>query len=302
MNTVPRSGLTGFFGALAAALQWRLLLWWMLLLLIPTAVVAIPLWRHLAGMLDHAVGTAGWAQHIDALAVSDALENLICQGSAPGGAGLAGMLLALLLSPWLTGMVLASARAPRVGFIELAQVGLADYGRLLRLLIWSVLPLGIAVAAFALLQHVAGGYADKAVLEGAADRVSWACTLAAWLVYVVMHTMVESARAAMLIEPGLRSATRALGRGVMLVLRRPLASLLGYLAVTAIGAVLLLLVGALRLHTGGPGFVGMLAGFAVTQMLVLVLAWMRAARLFVLAGVMHHAPSRRRRAHRLAPV
>ena len=62
----------------------------------------------------------------------------------------AGLLL-LLASPLLTGATIAAARSrSALGFGDLLRGGISEYGPLLRMLLWSVIPLGIAIAIMAM--------------------------------------------------------------------------------------------------------------------------------------------------------
>src|SRR5690242_21711925 len=78
---------------------------------------------------------------------------------------------ALLLGPFLTGMTVATGRAGRaLGFGQLMQSGVIEYGRMFRLLLWSLLPYAIAIGLGAMAIGVAHKSADHAVLQAAADR------------------------------------------------------------------------------------------------------------------------------------
>jgi hypothetical protein len=68
------------------------------------------------------------------------------------------------------------------------------------------------------------------------------------------------------------------------VLRRPLATLGGYVVVTVLGLAVAgaLAFARLQATTGSGG--GVLLGFVLTELGVAALVWMRCARLFALAG------------------
>ena len=103
--------------------------------------------------------------------------------------------------------------------------------------------------------------------------------------FVLAQAIVESARAAFIADGGLRSATRALGRGFMQLLRRPLSTLLAYLLVSLIGYAIAMAIGMGRVHTPAIGTTGLLLAMLLTQLAVLVIGWVRVARLFALAEV-----------------
>jgi len=113
------------------------------------------------------------------------------------------------------------------------------------------------------------------------------------VLFVLAHAMVDSARAAFIVDPGLRSATRALGRGLMQLLRRPLGTLLSYVIVGAIGSAVALAFGVARLQTTAVGLGGFLLALLFTELAVLAVGWMRVARLFALAAVGRSLVSRR---------
>jgi energy-converting hydrogenase Eha subunit B len=70
-----------------------------------------------------------------------------------------------------------------------------------------------------------------------------------------------------------------------LLVRRPLAVLGAYLIVTVIGLVLAAVLALARAHVPALGGAGTLGALVLAQLLVLVLGWMRSARLFALMAV-----------------
>lgn len=285
-TTAPRAGLGALFSAMATALQWRLLLLWLLLMLLPTAVVALPLWRTLAGLLDHSVHAAAWARHFNPLMFGDAMFALGGHTAWLGGAMLLGVVLALLLSPFLDGMTVGSGRAGRrLDFGALLLSGWIEYGRMFRVMLWSLLPYALVALVAGIGAHLASEHAEQAVLQAQADAWQHGARWALLVAFVLMQAVVESTRAAFIADAGLRSATRAFGRGIRQLLRRPLKTLGFYLAVSLLGLALAAVFGLIRLHTtavGGGFWLALLLG----QLIVLALAWMRIARLFALARLM----------------
>ena len=59
-------------------------------------------------------------------------------------------------------MITAARASTRPGFAELIQGGVREYGRLLRMLLWSALPLGVAAGLGALGMHWAKDFGEKA--------------------------------------------------------------------------------------------------------------------------------------------
>lgn len=287
MNRNPRRGGLGaaLFG-LKSALQWRLWLLWILATLLPTLVVALPLWS----ALDVQFGSTVHAEDIAAgrnlslllQGLSGMSEHM---GWIPGALQLSTVLM-LLLSPWLTGMVVASLRAGRpLGFGALVRGGLAEYWRLLRMLLWSVLPIGLALAAgggiLGALEHGSEG----AVLASEAEAATRTGLVAMVVLFVLAHATVEAGRAWLGADLALRSVVKAWWRGLKLLVRRPLATLLVYLVASIAGYGLALLFAWLRLQVDGVGVPAALFAFLAAQGIVAMLAFGRIARLYGLGAL-----------------
>jgi hypothetical protein len=289
-----RSSLAAIGSASLAGLQWRLMLLWIFVTLLPTMVVALPLWRVLDDLLGHSVHAEAWARHFDGLMFGDVFQALRNDNAWTGMAFVAGMLLTLLTAPFLAGMIVAGGRAHRaLSFGGLLQGGAAEYGRMLRLSILALVPYGIFVAAAFGASSFADDKIDAAVLASNADWYQHGALAVALLFFVIAQAVVESARAQFIADIGLRSAFLALGRGFMQFVRRPFATLFVYVAITAIGGVLLVAIAAWRGHTAAAGS-GLPLGILIVQLGVIVVAWMRTARLLALAGLVMVNPRRRR--------
>lgn len=299
-ETVRAAGIRALFSAMFDAVQWRLLLFWLMLLLLPTAVVAIPLWYTLGGMLDHSVHATAWAQQLDPLMFGDMVRGMAPHAAWLGGTAVLALLLTLMLLPFLDGMIVGSGRARHVlGFSMLLQNGLVEYGRMFRIMLWSLLPYLAAVLLAASALHLARQHASLAVLE---SQASMGLRLAHWtavVLFVLAQAVVESSRAAFIADTGLRSATRALGRGFRQLLQRPVRTLVFYLLVTGLGLLMAGSLGFVRVHIRAAGSDLWLA-LVLSQLIVLTLGWMRVARLFALAKVARLL-SRGRRAGSLPP-
>jgi hypothetical protein len=286
------NGMTGKIGfstyaaAAFAALQWRLLLLWLLVLLMPTLVVTVPLAASLGSVWDHSVHVHEYAERFNLGVFTDVSKALAPAGAALNGAGVIALVLTLLLSPWLAGMAVASGRAARpLSFGLLIQGGCVEYGRMFRLTLWSLVPYAIALGVVVAAAHWGDQRTEQAVLESRADQTMNIVVLVAVLMFVLAQSIVESARAQFIADLGLRSATRALGRGVRQLVRRPLATLCVYLLVTASGLALALVVTLLRIRITPATGVTVAGAFLLVQLGVLVMAWMRTARLFSLGMV-----------------
>ena len=280
-----RLGLGAVFRAFGAALQWRLLLLWILGLLLPTLIVALPYSMALGAQLDLSVHAGELARTFSADAFND-LADVFNNNLALNGAMAASILVTLLLSPLLTGMTLTAIRSPRtLGLSELAQGGMAEYGRLFRMMLWSIVPFGIAIALGSVGFSAVADRTEKAITTDDVATIGNLAMFAMAVLFVFAHATVEAGRAQFAADANLRSAIRAWWRGFKLVLRRPFATLGFYLVVTAIGLVIAAVLGIWRIkmpHASGGGF---LLAFVVTQLIVSVNAWTRSARLYALTSV-----------------
>ncbi len=282
-SAMKSSALAASWHGVFAALQPRLLLLWLVGLWLPTALVAWPLAQAMAAQLDHSIHVAQWAQHFDLGFAVDLTSAMTRAGYSISAGFLPGLVLAVLLSPWLTGMSVAAARAPRVlGFGALLQGGLGEYGRMFRLLLWSLLPMGVAIAAGGGMFSWASTHSEKAILASSADNYNHVAMIVAGLAFVFAHATVEAGRAQFAADPQLRSAIRAWWRGLKLVLRRPFSTLGVYLLISAIGLLVACGFGIWRTHVAPLGALSIVGAFVLTQAISASLGWMRSARLFAL--------------------
>lgn len=295
MKNKTRVGWGAFPKALWAALQWRVMLIWIVLMALPTAIVTWPVGHALGALLDHSVHASALAQKFHGLLMGDALHSIMHHNGAVIGASESlGVIITLLLSPFLTGVVVTAVQAPRHPRLgELMHGGLAQYWRMLRLMLWSLVPYIIAVVIAAIAFGAAHGYAAKALLESEADNAALVAKIITIVVLVLAHAMMESSRAQVAADDHLRSATRAFGRGISMLARRPLATLGLYLGTSIVGYVLAGLLGMLRIRTDATGVFGFIAAIVLAQLIVVILAWQRTARISALAMVARATPKRR---------
>jgi hypothetical protein len=285
-NNSRATGFGSLLSAMASAVQWRLLLLWLLIMLIPATIVALPLRHVLGDLLDHSVHADEWAQNFNDMMFGDTIFSLMKNPGWLGAAAVIGLLTTVLLSPFLNGMIVGSGRAGRaLGFGALLQSGFVEYGRMFRVMLWSLLPYLVVMGIASMGMHMADKHSDLAVLESQADTYHSVARWVLLIVFVLAHLIVESARAAFIADTGLRSATRALGRGFRQVFRRPLWTVVFYLVVTLVGLLLAALFGAARIHVTAFGVFGFLFALVLSQLIVLAIGWMRTARLFALADV-----------------
>jgi hypothetical protein len=280
-------GMRPLLGASRAALQWRLLLWWAVLLLLPTIAAALPVWQMLAANLDHSVYAAQLANKLDMLAIADIMTSAKERfGPAVGSGGIVALALTLLLSPLLAGMTIHAARATkRPGFMDLLAGGAHEYARMFRMLLWSVVPLAIAGLVAGLAFKMAGKSAESAVLESDANHVMHIAMALAALAFALMHATIDAGRALLANERRRRSAIVAWWGGVKLLVRRPFSMLGVYVAITGVGLLLAGLLALARLQVPALGAGGTIGAVLLTQLAVLVLGWMRSARLFAMMAL-----------------
>lgn len=282
-STTRASGLALTTRASRAALQWRLLLLWAGLLLIPALLAVIPLWRTLSASLDHAVHAAALAHKLDLMTLGDLVANAGRNGAAISQAAITGIVLALLLSPLVSGLVVTAARAPAPArFGPLLTGAFSEYGRMLRMLLWGIVPLGVALAIGAGALKLADKHAAHAILEADADLARHLALLLTGVLFLLACATLDAGRATLAIDRRRTSAVKAWWQGLGMLRRRPLASLAIYLVITLLGLALYALLGVARLNLAAPGPLAIVAGLLVTQVAALVLAWMRSARLFAL--------------------
>lgn len=262
--------------AARAACQWRLLLLWVLWMLLPSAILGLTTWHLLRANLDYSVHAAAFAQQLDMTVLTDLMAAHGKHALAFNLAGLMALLATLLISPLLTGMAATAARAAGTpGMRELTLGGLSEYPRMLRMLVWSALPLGLAAAL------------GNAALEAAAGSTlgSALAMLATALLLVLAHATLDAGRAALAVERRRTSAVKAWWAGCRMLLARPLATLGAYLSISAAGLGLAALLALGRLNLAGSNLAGWIAGLLLVQLAVAVLGWMRSARLFALIEV-----------------
>ena len=296
MNTInrPLRARTSVPRALTGALQWRLLLLWIAATLLCALVGALPVWNWLASLLDHAVQAPAIAEGRAPGLLMEALTARTTPMGILSGSLLASTLLMLLLSPLLAGATVAAARsrAP-LGFGDLLRGGVGDYGPMLRLLLWSVIPLGVAAAIL----MGAIGFNEKAhehaILATDVERGRNIAMAVGGILLLLAHAGIEAGRGWLAADARLRSAFKAWWRGAKLLARRPLAVLSAYLLPTLCSLLLALAMVALRQRVDASGFGGFLLALLLGCTIAGALAWGKVARLFALRALAEDAHARR---------
>jgi hypothetical protein len=284
---IPAVRLSTIIGqSLRNALQWRLLLLWAVLLVLPTLVATLPAWQMLGDSLDLSVQAAALAHALDLASVSDLIQVSKRYLPALSNGALVAVVLTLFLSPLLSGMTIAAARAPqRLGLGGLLGGGMLEYGRLLRMLVWASVPLAVAFALGGTVSTPLRALGANALLESTAQNAGMAATAVVTIFVLLAHATVDAGRAVLAADRRKTSAVRAWGEGVMLVLRRPGATLGSYVAITLAGLVVAALIALVRVRVAPIEGVAFTLALVLTQLGVMAVAWMRAARLFALIAL-----------------
>lgn len=284
---IPAVRLSTIIGqSVRNALQWRLLLLWAVLLVLPTLVATLPAWQMLGDSLDLSVQAAALAHALDLASVSDLMQVSKRYLPALSNGALVAVVLTLFLSPLLSGMTIAAARAPqRLGLGGLLGGGMLEYGRLLRMLVWASVPLAVAFALGGAVSTPLRALGANALLESTAQNAGMAATAVVAIVVLLAHATVDAGRAVLATDRRKTSAVRAWGEGVMLVLRRPGATLGSYVAITLAGLVVAALIALVRVRVAPIEGVAFTLALVLTQLGVMAVAWMRAARLFALIAL-----------------
>lgn len=283
-STPPSQGIP-LAAARKALLQWRLLVLWLAALLLPTLLLVFPLWRSLASVLDYSVHASQWAHQIDVFVLADVANRLTDNGMALGQAGFTAALLTLLLSPFLNGAILTAARTDTpAGFGPLIQGGVRLYGRLLRMTVWSVVPLGVAAGLGSIGMHWVEKFGDKAILESDVELYGRMALCAMAILLVLAHITVDAGRAQLALFSKRTSAVKAWWRGLHTLRHNFWRMLGGYLVLTVLGLSVAAAITVLRIALPQLGVLWMLLGLVLAQLAVAAIAWMRIARLQALVA------------------
>lgn len=263
-----------------------MLLVWVFLMLIPTLILTAPLWQMLGAQLDYSVHAAQIARSIDATVFADLMAAHGKSSAAFTQAGVVALIVTLLISPFLSAMAASAARAVSTpGFRELVAGGISEYPRMFWMQVFSLLPLGLAIAVGGAAMDVASEQAADAVAASDASVAGVLAWIIAALLFALAHATLDAGRAALAIERRRSSVIKAWWSGCKLLLRRPLATMGAYLAISCSGLALAAALAVGRINVAGVNLAGFIAALLLVQVTVAVLGWMRSARLFALIEV-----------------
>jgi hypothetical protein len=266
--------------AMRRALQWRLLVLSPCVLFAAALATVLPLFRVLGEVFDH---SPRWKEltGLDSYAAAGLAKAFAAPASAAVTTGVqTSVVLALLLAPFLAGAALVVADAdarPRLRAL-LSGAG-AFYPRLLRMQLAALIPLGLAGLLASLVIRWSSRVEEAATSEAAthaSGRIAWILAIA--LVFVA-QLVVDAGRARLAAEPTRRSAVKALGAGIKLIIKRPAQAL----AIGASSTVVALLVAAivliLRHQLAQTSVSAIVFAFVLGQLAVAAIAWGHAAKL-----------------------
>jgi hypothetical protein len=287
--------LPNFRRGLFRAAHWRLLLLWLALVAVPSLIMTIPVGRFLSAQLDHTALSQWWSRHWDIVMLADLGEAFGRQSSVFTGSVMVALMSLWLLVPLASSLFTAAWRAalrPRIG--ELLREALRHYWPMLRLTFMTLIPLAIAAWLIRLGQNALERYRDEAVLPADVDHRRWLLRLAMVLLFLLASSWADAGRASLALNPPeRRSAIKAWWRGMKLVFRHPLRSLSLSLGIALLTALMLALLGWLRIELLTDRPLTLLTGFLLTQLSVAVIGWMHFARLFAMAELTTALRSRR---------
>lgn len=190
----------------------------------------------------------------------------------------------LLRWPRSTAPMPAGMRAAgSLSFGELLAGGMAEYPRLLRMLLWSAIVMGAVLVMGSFLIELAEP--QEALLPDDGKVAGYAArAIGALLLWAAMASL-DAGRAMLAADRRRRSVIHAWWLGIGLLRRQPVLALGSYAVLGALGFAAAGLAGLARLHAPVGTLTGDLAGVLLTQVLVLLLSWFRSARLFALVAV-----------------
>ncbi|GAB2872542.1 hypothetical protein GCM10027277_47290 [Pseudoduganella ginsengisoli] len=266
------------------ALQWRLPVLYAAVLLLPVVIMVAPAWVVLDTQLSYSVHAAALAQQLDLASLTDLLE--VGKQHALGAQLALWVALACtaLSSPLLAGATVTAARSTEpLPLGALLAGGMAEYGRMARMLLWSAIVMGAALWLGASLRELA--HPDEALLPADGQWAGYAAKAATLLLAWAALVTVDAGRAVLAADRRRKSAVKAWWQGMALLRRQPVAALGSYAVLGAVGFGVAGLLGLARLHFPTGTLPGDVAACVLTQVIAVLLAWFRAARLFALVTV-----------------
>lgn len=266
--------------AMRRPLQWRLLTLSPVVLWAAALAALIPLLGFLGGLFNYSTRWRELTASLDSAALTGLAKAMMTPAAAGLPAGITtSLVLSVLLAPFLAGAALVVAESDaRPKFRALLSGAAGYYGRMLRLQIAALLPLGVALIIASIAIAWSSGVSDRATSEAATHTSHRLALLIAALAVVVAQVVADAGRARLAVEPR-RSALFALGAGVKLVVKRPLDALALGLSATLASLVVAAVLLVIRQQITQSGVISLLLAFLLAQLAVAAIAWGHAARL-----------------------
>lgn len=265
--------------AMRRAMQWRLLVLSPIVLWAAAAATLIPLLGFLGGLFDHSTRWRELTAPLDSAAIAGLAKAMMTPAAAGLLAGIGtSLLLTALLAPFLAGAALVAAEE-RPRFRALLSGAAGYYGRMLRLQIAALLPLGVALIIARIAMAWASRVSERAVSEAATHTSHRIALLVVALAVFLTQLVADAGRARLATEPHRRSALFALGAGLKLVVKRPLQVLAIGLSPTLISLAAAAVLLVVRQQIAQSGVAALLLAFGFAQLAVAAIAWGHAARL-----------------------
>jgi len=266
--------------AMRRALQWRLLLLSPVVLLVAALATLLPLIRVLGEMLDH---STRWREltGLDSYAAAGMVKAMSAPAASAIATGVqASFVLGFLLAPLLAGAALVVADADaRPRLRELLSGAAGYYPRLLRMQFAALIPLAAAGLLGMLVMRWADHVDDAATSEASthlSTRLAWFLAIALLL---VAQIVVDAGRARLAAEPERRSAVKALGAGVKLLIKRPAEVLALGVSSTVIALLIAAILLVVRQQIAQSSGAAVMLAFLLGQCAVVAIAWGHAVKL-----------------------
>jgi hypothetical protein len=160
---------------------------------------------------------------------------------------------------------------------------------MLRMLVWSAVPLAMAAAIGGAALDAAADHANTVIVESDADLWNMLAIAATALLLALVQATLDAGRAALVIDRRRTSAVRAWWDGCKLLMKRPLATFGAYLLITAVGLALASALVVGRINVAGADAAGFILALLLVQLTVAVIGWMRSARLFAMVELARSA-------------
>ena len=263
------------------ALQIRLLMLWLLGMAVPTILFALPVTKFLGGELNYLPDSAGLASSFGFSALINLINAPDMSISLLYATMVAPLILMLVISPWLNALAIGSARIPGPAkFPALISAANAAYWPMVRMGLFGFVPLVVALMFAKIAAGAVDRYDEHAVLASSVDHLLLASRLFTLVLIGLAQSTLEVGRAVLVAHPRRHSVVRAWWTGLAFFYRHPLQLFGIWLLITLPSLLLVALLMVLRTNLDQGSTIGLALAFVLAEACVVVLAWMRCARLY----------------------